>query len=184
MEKIVRSWIIPGFLLTGLALGQTVLATSQEETQLKDAQIAIDQHANAWSSDDHIQSSAKYFKVPVTVVQDLSTKAPGWGAVTIELAMAYELSKANSKEFPFMTSSVDRVEALRKEGQSWGEMAKTLKIGLAPVIQDAQDTANGLREDDLAIAQKSLDTANLEASRRVIREERRTAQGDREARRP
>ena len=175
MNQMKVSWVIGMFLLA-IGLSRNVCADSNEETQLYDAQTKIDQHAAAWSKDDHIDVLAKHFKVPATTVQELSTHNQGWGAVTIELAMARQFSMLHSQNSPLMTDSLKRVESLRVEGKNWGQIARKLEFGLGPVIQEAKNTAEGLRQDDQASTQKNVESAKVEENRRIIREEHQIAQ--------
>jgi len=183
MKRINSRWVIGIFLLATVGLSRNVSATLSEESELKDAQAQIDQHAMAWSKDDHIDTLAEHFKVPATTVQELSTHNQGWGAVTIELAMATRYSTLHAQKSPLMTDSLKRVESLRTDGKSWGDIAKKLDFGLGPVIQEAKNTGEGLRQDDLALTQKNDETAKVEENRRIIREEHRIAEADRTDRR-
>jgi hypothetical protein len=178
MKRINARWAI-GILLMAVGFSRNVSASLTEETQLKDAQTVIDQHAAAWSNDQHIDTLADHFKVPATTVQELSTHQQGWGAVTIELAMAREYSTMHSQKSPLMTDSLTRVESLRAEGKGWGQIANNLQFGLGPVIQEAKNTGEGLRQDDLALTQKNDESAKVEENRRIIREEHKIAQDDR-----
>jgi len=178
MKRINSSWVI-GILLLGIGLCRNVSANANEETQLYDAQTKINQHAAAWSTDAHIDALAKHFKVPATTVQELSTHHQGWGAVTIELAMASQFSTLHSQESPLMTDSLKRVESLRKEGKTWGQIAQKLKFGLGPVIQEAKNTGEGLRQDDQALTDQKVENAKVEENRRIIREEHQIAQDKR-----
>jgi hypothetical protein len=178
MKRINSSWVI-GILLMTIGLSRNVSASLTEETQLKDSQTQIDQHAAAWSNDDHIDRLAKHYKVPATTVQELSTHNQGWGAVTIELAMAWELNTMHPQEFPFMTASLKRVETLRSEGKDWGAIARLQEFGLAPVVQEAKNTAEGLRQDDLKLTQLNQESDKVTENRRIIQEEHKIAQDDR-----
>ncbi len=82
-----------------------------------------------------------------------------------------------------MTAYLNSVEALREEGKGWGEIANKLKFGLDPVIQEAKNTAEELRQDDLALTQKNQESAKVEENRRIIREEHQIAQDNRADRR-
>src|SRR5205085_2937580 len=140
-------------------------ATALEETQLKEAQAEIDQHSAAWSNDDHVSTLAKYFKLPASSIRNLSAKNQGWGAVTIELAMAWDLNTMHSQDFPFMTASLNRVEALRADGHSWGDISRTVHIALGPVIQEAQVSAKALAKDDLALTHENQESVKVEENR-------------------
>ena len=179
MKRIISSEMVIGMCLMTFGLSQGVWANVEEETQLKDAQTQIDQHADAWSKDEHIDTLAQHFKVPSKTVQELSAHNQGWGAVTIELAMARQFSTMHSQQTPFMTDAVARVETLRADGNGWGDISKKLDFGLGPVVQEAKNTGEGLRQDDLALTQKNRENANVEENRRIIREEHQIAQDKR-----
>jgi len=178
MKRMKSSWVV-GMLLVAIGLSGSVFADTNEEAQLYDAQAKIDQHAAAWSTNDHIDTLAKHFKVPATTVQALSTHNQGWGAVTVELAMARQYSMLHSQESPLMTDSLKRVESLRAEGKTWGQIAQKLAFGLGPVIQEAKNTGEGLRQDDQALTQKNVESSKVEENRRIIREEHQMAQDKR-----
>jgi hypothetical protein len=178
MKRIKSSWFI-GMLLLAVGLSRNVFADMNEETQLKDAQTQIDQHAAAWSKDQHIDALAKRFKVPAKTVQELNAHNQGWGAVTIELSMAKQYSVMHSQKSPLMTESLKRVESLRAEGKGWGEIANKLEFGLGPVLQEAKNTAEGLRQDDQALKEKNEEHAKVEENRRIIKEEHGIAQDKR-----
>src|SRR3989344_3474630 len=183
MKRIKSSWVVTGMLLMALGLSRSVFADAQEETLLKNAQTEIDQYASVWSQDEHVNAFAKYFKVPVSAVRDLSAKNQGWGAVTIELAMAWELNTVHPQNFPFMTASLNRIEALRADGKAWGEIARTLEFGLGPVVRETEATSKQLRQDDLALTLKNQEGVKVEENRRIIRLEHQIAQADRADRR-
>jgi hypothetical protein len=178
MKRIISSGVI-GMLLLALGLSRNVSANLTEETQLKDAQTEIDLHAAAWSTNDHIDKLSEHFKVPATAVQKLSTQKQGWGAVTIELALAKQYSTMHSQKSPFMTDSLNRVEALRAQGNGWGDIARKLEIGLGPVVQEAKNTGEGLRQDDQALTDKNAENSKVEANRQIIRDEHQIAQDKR-----
>jgi hypothetical protein len=178
MNRMKSSWVI-GMLLLAIGFTRNVSADMNEEKQLKDAQTQIDQHAAAWSNDEHIDALALRYKVPAQTVDTLSSHNQGWGAVTIELAMARQYSTLHSQKSALMTDSVARVESLRADGKSWGEIATKLQFGLGPVIQEAKNTAEGLRQDAEAIAQKNEEQAKVEESQRIIKEEHKIAEAKR-----
>ncbi len=179
MKRIKSSWVVSGMLLLSIGLSRSVFADATEETQLKSAQTQIDQHSAVWSNEDHADALADYFKVPVSAIQQLCTKNQGWGAVTIELSMAWELNTMHSRNFPFMTAALNRIESLRAEGNGWGDIASKLQFGLGPVVREAQDAAQELREDDLALTEKNEESARVAENRRIIREEHQIAQANR-----
>jgi hypothetical protein len=178
MNRMSINWLI-GILLLAMGLSRNVSADISEETQLTEAQTKIDQHAAAWSPDQHIDKLSKHFQVPAKTVQELSAHNQGWGAVTIELAMARQFSMIHSQTFPSMTDALRRVESLRVDGKEWGDIARKLEFGLGPVIQEAKNTAEGLRQDDLALTQKHEESNKVEENRSIIREEHQIAQDKR-----
>jgi hypothetical protein len=182
MKRINRIWVI-GILLSAMGLSRIASADVNEETQLKDAQAVIDQHAAVWSKDQHIDTLAKHFNLPAKSVLALSSQNQGWGAVTIELAMAKQYSTLHSQKSALMTDSVARVESLRAEGKTWGDISRKLEFGLGPVIQEAKNTGEGLRQDDLKLTQKIDESAKVEENRRIIKEEHTIAEANRADRR-
>jgi hypothetical protein len=68
---------------------------------------------------------------------------------------------------------------MRADGKNWGEIATTLKFGLGPVIQEAKNTAEGLRQDAEALSQKNEEQAKVEENRRIIKEEHKIAEDKR-----
>jgi len=179
MKRMKSGWAI-GVLLLAIGLSRIISADISQEAQLKDAQTEIDQHAAVWSKDMHIDTLAKHFNVPAKTVNELSAHNQGWGAVTIELAMARQYSTVHSLKSPLMTDSLNRVESLRAEGKGWGDISRKLEFELDPVIQEAKNTGEGLRQDDVALTQKNDEKAKVEENRRIIREEHRIAQDKRD----
>jgi len=179
MKRVKSSWVIAGMLLLTSGICRNVFADAKQEAQLAKAQTEIDKHAGVWSNDNHISRLSKYFKMPESAIQKLSLQKQGWGAITIELAMAWELNTLHSDKFQTMTDSLNGVEELRAQGKDWGYISKTLEIGLVPVVKEAKSTAKELRQDDLAMERRNQEHAAVVENRRIIKEEHQIAQDNR-----
>ncbi|HJS67701.1 MAG TPA: hypothetical protein VJ760_10285 [Nitrospiraceae bacterium] len=132
------------------SMGHAVLAqtgSTSEEATLRTAQQALDRDSTGRSTASRAEALATQFKVESQVVENLRIAKQGWGEIGIRLAVAQELTKVQSTNFPTMTESLARVGDLRSEGKGWGAIAKELGFKLGPVVSEANRVSHELRAE-------------------------------------
>ncbi len=151
METIRVRHGVMGALLIGLwsvmGSGLVWAQTDPDEKQVRTEEEAIDKEATTTARPDRAAALAKQYDVPASTVEGMRAKGQGWGAITIELAMAQHLSKTDSKTYPTTTDGVTKVESLRSEGKGFGAVAKELGFKLGPVVSAAERTRHEMREE-------------------------------------
>jgi hypothetical protein len=78
---------------------------------------------------------AKHFNVPETLVNELRARKIGHGEITVALALSQQLMK---REKMTQQRAVDRLLSLRKSGEGWGAIARSLGLKLADVVDHVQ----------------------------------------------
>lgn len=128
------------FVIGLLLMPAVVWAQSQtpEDAQLQAEQQAIDNEAAPAKDAARAEALASQFQVPADVVQGLREKQRGWGEVTIQLAMAQQLSKTDPATYPTVADALTRIDALRSDGKGWGQMAHGLGFQLGPVMREVK----------------------------------------------
>ena len=180
MNRMTKLGIVAALLLATGGAAQNAGATPREETQLNNARMEIDKHAGIKSNEEHAKILGEHFKVPVATILTLSAQNQGWGAVNVELALAWEINRLHPQTSPLITGSLAEVERMRVGGSSWGKIAKTMEIELAPVIKEARDTAKTLRTADHAAAQRKANALKVEESQQIIKEDHKMLKADKE----
>ena len=169
----MRSRILPGVL--GLLLvGQSLAGTAgvqpkTDEASLQSLQDALDREMGSrvseWIAAAQVETVAREFRVPPSLVQELQGSRQPWGEVTIELAMAHTLAKTNARWYPTVPDALKRVQHLRSQSRTWGSLAKELGITLAPVRRAVHSTLKELQAEKERLqhrlkAEKAVDTAS------------------------
>ena len=168
---------------TMMLIGIAAFATGPnvgEEVRLNKAQMEIDRHAKIRSNEDHAKIMGEHFKVPATTIQTLSAQNQGWGAVNIELALAWEMNRLHPEKYPLVTGALDEVEKMRVGGSDWDKIAKITDVKLEPVIKEARDTAKTLRKAAYAAAHRKHEAAKVEETRQIIKEDHQILKADQE----
>jgi hypothetical protein len=147
IDRVWTKGVGAGVILALLALsGGRATAASSEETQLNQEETAINQQAVPKDA-ARIEALSKQYGVEPSVVEQIHTTQPGWGGVTIKLAMAQNLTKTDPTRYPTMSDALTKVEALRADGKGYGAIAKELGFKLGPVISAAKHTRNEMRHE-------------------------------------
>ncbi len=149
-----------------------------QEMRLNKAQMEIDRHSDIRSNDEHAKVLGEHFKVPATTVQTIQGQNPSWGAVNVELALAWEMNRLHPEKYPLVTGALDEVVKMRAGGSSWAKIAKITEIGLEPVIKEANDTAKTLSKAAYAAAHRQKEAAKIEETRRIIKQDHAILTGD------
>lgn len=145
----MKSIMLAGCVLilnTVIGLGQEA-ALASEESELQSVKQQLDTETVARSSDKHAETLAKQFKVEVGTVEQLRASKQGWGEISIRMALAQELVKADPKTYPTMTEALQKVGDLRAQGSGWGAIAKDLGFKLGPVVSEMRHVRNEMRAD-------------------------------------
>ncbi len=158
-----------GLLLVGQTLSGTVWAqTKGEDIHLQTLQRALDREMGVQGSEGmanvQVQTVAREFHVPPDLLQDMQGAKQPWGEVTIELAMADALSKANAGFYPTAADALKRVQQLRNQNLSWNQVAQELGINLSQVRRAVQSTLQELQGERERLqhrrrAEQAVDTA-------------------------
>jgi len=169
----MRSRILSSVL--GLLLvSQTLAGTAEgqpkaDEASLQTLQDALDREmsdqVSEWIAMVQVETVAREFRVPPSLVQELQGSRQPWGEVTVELAMAQTLTKTNNKWYPTVPDALKRVQHLRSQSRTWGSLAKELGITLAPVRRAVQSTLKELQVEKERLqhrlkAEQAVDTAS------------------------
>lgn len=130
--------ISPGFtlLLALLFTAPLAYAATPDEQQLQNEQQGID--AAAKSTAPRAEALAAEFGVATETVTSLRNQKRGWGTITIELAMAKQITTANPAGYLDMATALARIEAMRTQGLGWGRIAQDLGFKLGPVVSAVQ----------------------------------------------
>jgi hypothetical protein len=134
---------IPRVIVIGCALVVVALfssaaayAATSEEQQLKTEQQRIDAAANTKAP--RPETLATEFGVSPQTVTNLRNQKRGWGSITIELAMAQQLTRTDPATYPTMDSALAKIEAMYADGRGWGRIANDLGFKLGPVVSSVQ----------------------------------------------
>jgi hypothetical protein len=125
-------------VMLALSLVSGIQAYAEDDDARLQAQQKDIDKATPASQQARVDTLAKQFQVPASTVEDLQSKRHGWGQVTIELAMAQELSKTDPKTYPTVADALKRIDTLRDEHIGWGRIAKEQGFKLGPVISDVK----------------------------------------------
>jgi hypothetical protein len=173
---IVLSTMFSGALLAQSGSDETQLQTIQKEMDKDLAQGLAGRGPKS-----QVEALARKFHVPAGTVEDLRNRKQGWGAITIELAMAQHLSKLDPISYRTVAEALQRVKSLRDEGKGWGAVAKDLGFKLGPVVSDVQHARQELRvegerlKDQLKVEkamEKADRTARVDRSAQIERTSR------------
>ncbi|WP_447977467.1 hypothetical protein [Candidatus Nitrospira bockiana] len=144
-----RRWI--GALATALMLqGGLVPAQAQvasDDVRLQVLQQEVDEDAAAKVQKTNAEALAKQFQVQPKVVEELRAAKQGWGEITIRMALAQELTKADPKAYPTMTEALAKVGDLRSAGMGWGKIANDLGFKLGPLVSEVNRVRQELRAE-------------------------------------
>jgi hypothetical protein len=145
-----------------LLLAQVTWAQSgSEEQQIQAMQTDVD--ASKAGQKAHTEMLGKQFQLAPSEIEQLRNAGQGWGEVTIRLAMADKLLKADPAKYPTMQAALDQIGTLRSEGKGWGQIAKELGFKLGPVVSEVRHALNDLRRDSRAEHLKASGTEKRES---------------------
>lgn len=134
---IPRAIIIGSALVVAALFSSTAAyAATSEEKQLQTEQQRIDAAAN--TKTPRTETLATEFGVPPQTVTHLRNQKRGWSAITIELAMAQQLTRTDPATYPDMNAALTKIEALHTDGRGWGRIANDLGFKLGPVVSAVQ----------------------------------------------
>lgn len=140
IAMIARLTVVAGLLASSLAMAATT-----EEKQLASEQKSID--AAARSSAPRADALAREFGVTTETVDGLRAQKRGWGTITIELAMAQELTRRDATNYPDMNTALAKIETMRAGGSGWGRIAQDLGFKLGPVVSAVQRARVEMRRE-------------------------------------
>lgn len=148
----IRRIIVPGFtlLFTALFAALPAYAATSEERQLQSEQQGID--AAAKTNAPRAEALASEFGVSTETVTRLRNQKRGWGAITIELAMAKQLVAANPTDYPDMAAALAGIEAMHARKPGWGGIAQDLGFKLGPVVSAVQRARHNVMRTSRASA--------------------------------
>ena len=98
------------------------------------------------------ETIGKQFSVPEKLVTDLRAQKLGYGEITATLALSQQLMKRTKVT---QQKALDKVLALRKSGQGWGAIARSLDLKLGDVLSDVQKTDKQLAKLDTGKSAKA-----------------------------
>jgi hypothetical protein len=132
--------------LTVFLTGALMAAATTEEQQLANEQRGIE-GAVATTRAPRPEVLAKEFGVTTETVTGLRSQNRGWGTITIELAMAQQLTKTDPATYPDMSAALAKVESLHAGGRGWGRIAQDLGFKLGPVVSSVQHARQEIRRE-------------------------------------
>jgi hypothetical protein len=121
------------------------LPPASDEIKLQVTKQELDEDAAGRPEIPHAEAVGKHFKIDPRLVQALRADKQGWGEMTIRLVLAQEVCKLVPDGGPELAQTLQKIGDLRKQKQSWREIAKQLGIDLAPVVGEAQRARHELR---------------------------------------
>ena len=140
---LVGGWLVIGWSSTGAQL----LPPASDDVKLRVVQQELDEDAAGRMPSVHGEALAKQFKVEPTIVENLRASKEGWGEIAIRLAMAQELMKTDSKNFPTVVKAIRKIGDLRAQKMGWGMVGKELGLALGPVVSEVQRARQEMRAE-------------------------------------
>lgn len=139
-------WLV-GSLLAGLILcGQALAEEAQpEEKELAQTQQEMDQELAKTGQEKQAENLAQKYNVEPQTIQRMRDQRQGWGEISIQLALAQQLSRTDPGKYPTTADALKRVEGLRGEGKGYGVISKELGFKLGPVVSDVKRSRDTLR---------------------------------------
>jgi len=168
----VGGWLVIGW---GSAIAQ-LLPPASDDVKLRVVQQELDEDAAGRMPKAHGEALAKQLKVDPSLVESLRASKQGWGEIAIRLAMAQELTKADSKNYPTVVEATRRVSDLRAQKMGWGVVGKQLGLELGPVVSEVQRARQEMRAEAKRAATEGVVTPGQALDRSQTE---RTSQSDR-----
>lgn len=146
MKPTILIGLLSLFVLGGM--GISALA-EDEEALLKQEEQKINSTVMPTENEqDRINALAREFNVTTDRVRSLRNQKLGWGEVTIDLAMAKQLS-ATSKEPLTMDQALTKIQVFRDQKMGWGRIAKENGFKLGPIVGDVKSSERSIQAADL-----------------------------------
>ncbi len=142
MNKIV-TWV--GVFLLASGFMATAWAEEDEKDLLKEQKQTDHEIFGPGQESERAGRLAQKFEVDPAVVREMRGKGNGWGEVSIQLAMAAELSRREPGAYPTTAGALARVRTLRAEGRGYGEISKEQGFKLGPVIREVHRARTDLK---------------------------------------
>jgi broad specificity phosphatase PhoE len=164
--------------------GGTAVAAEQDE--LRQLQQEIDDHAALKPDEAHFDALQDQYDVDHDVVSGLRDRyrTKGWGEISIQLAMAKELSGEKKDRFGSTKEAVSTISSLRGADQSkpWDAIASEVGINLDPVVDSMEKTRDRFVEGAEGRPRRDADERDerREAGRGEAREAKNQLEGFRE----
>ena len=111
----------------------------REKNEPSDAQ----KDESAKMNEKYVTALAQQFQVPPITIEEMRNMNQGWGEIQIQLSMAQYIAKTDPKLYPTFHDALVRVEAMRKEGKGYGQIAEELGFELGPVVSVGNHHLNG-----------------------------------------
>jgi hypothetical protein len=157
-----------GLLL--LITGLPVWAQTGDDATIEATAKAIDKETANKGQALRMEALSRQFRLTPEEIQDMRAKKQGWGEVTIQLAMAQQLSQSNPTTYPTIQSALTKIESLRADKMGYGKIAKDLGFKLGPVVSDAKHVRNELAQE--LRAERAQKADKVEKTERAERAER------------
>jgi hypothetical protein len=143
----------------GLFLMKFFAAGNQaEETRLQGLHKAIDKDSAAGTPRFYVETLARRFHVPTSMIEKRRNKKQGWGEITTQLVMAEEVTQTNPETYPTFMDGLGRIEDLRRTGMGWGKIAQEMRLNLGTVRRAVEDIRNDLRSQSPRVQPKTMKT--------------------------
>jgi hypothetical protein len=153
-------------MLLSLGSGGPVQAQSQnDEARMKTLQQEAEKDALKRGQTAHAELLARQFQLPASEVEKLRSSGQGWGEVTIQLALADKLVKADPTNYPNLNVALQQIGTMRNDGMGWGNISKELGFKLGPVVSDVKHSLKDLRTEEFKNGK--IDKTEIKQERRV-----------------
>src|SRR5262249_23292595 len=134
-----------------------------DEARLKKEEQRINQESAGKADADRTATLSQEFKVPDMTVQNLRA-TNNWGSVTVELAMAQKLTAQDPATYPTIDTAIAKIDSLRGQSQSWGQISQALSLNLGPVLSQTQHIRHVMNIGDQKVDQASVRDAKKKKS--------------------
>ena len=155
-----------GAALMGLLFMFTA-GNKAEETRLESVHKAINKDA-ATRTHKYIQTLARRFQIPPSMIEKRQNKEQGWGEITIQLVMAQDATRTNPETYPTLIDGLKRIEDLRSRivRMGWEKIAQELSLDLRAVRIAVEDIRNDFRSK-VSMQPKTMKTEKTEKASHI-----------------